>query len=113
LLDFWATWCGPCVQELPNVIETYEKYHSKGLEIVGISLDNEKKDLEEFVAKRSGMTWAQVFDGKGWESAIGQEYGVNAIPFTLLLDGEGTIVARDLRGEALGKTVANLLGESE
>ena len=111
LLDFWASWCGPCVAEMPNVIAAYEKFHGKGFEIVGISLDDEKSALEEFLAENPGMKWRQVFDGKGWESAVGQLYGVEAIPFTLLLDGEGKVVARDLRGEQLEAEIAKLLDE--
>ena len=67
LLNFWATWCGPCVGELPNVLKTYEKFHPQGFEIIGISLDQEKDALESFV-KKNEMTWPQAFDGKGWEN---------------------------------------------
>jgi peroxiredoxin len=105
LIDFWATWCMPCVEELPNVIKTYEKYHDKGLEIIGISLDREEKALKNFISSK-GMKWAQYFDGKGWQNKLAAQYGVQSIPATYLLDREGKILAKDLRGEALEKEVS-------
>lgn len=108
LIDFWATWCGPCVQELPNVLKAYEKYHAKGFEIIGISLDNEKEKLTSFI-KEKNMPWPQSFDGKGWQSDLAAKYGINSIPATYLLDGEGKIIAKDLRGEALESALANAL----
>jgi thiol-disulfide isomerase/thioredoxin len=108
LLDFWATWCGPCVAELPNVLETYEKHHSKGFEIIGISLDQDRAKLTSFLEKRK-MTWPQYFDGKGWENKLAQKYGIQSIPATFLLDGEGKIIGKDLRGEDLEAAVAKAL----
>lgn len=108
LVDFWATWCGPCVGELPNVLKTYEKYHGKGFEIVGISLDKDEEALTGFI-KRRNVTWQQFFDGKGWENKLAEKYGVLSIPATFLLNAEGKIVARDLRGEALEAEVGKLL----
>ena len=108
LIDFWATWCGPCVAELPNVLKTYETYHGKGFEIVGISLDRDEQALTTFTKKRT-MAWQQFFDGKGWENKLAEKYGIQSIPATFLLDGEGKIVARDLRGEALEAQVAKML----
>ncbi len=108
LVDFWATWCGPCVAELPNVLNAYKEYHSKGLEIVGISLDEDKEKLNLFLKKHS-MPWAQYFDGKGWQSKLAGQYGVNSIPATYLLDKEGKIIAKDLRGEALAAELEKLL----
>jgi len=108
LIDFWATWCGPCVQELPNVLAAYGKYHDKGFEIIGISLDQSRDALTTFI-KEKNMPWPQYFDGLGWKSKLGQEYGIQAIPATFLLDGEGKIIARDLRGPALDHKLATLL----
>jgi len=108
LVDFWATWCGPCVGELPNVLKTYEKYHAKGFEIIGISLDDSKDALDKFI-KDKGVSWVQFFDGKGWGNKLAAQYGVNSIPATYLLDGQGKILAKNLRGEALEAEVAKNL----
>lgn len=108
LVDFWATWCGPCVAELPNVLAAYEKYHGKGFEIIGISLDQSRDALTTFI-KEKKMTWAQYFDGLGWNNKLGQQFGIHSIPATYLLDGEGKIIAKDLRGPALDQKLATLL----
>ena len=114
LVDFWATWCGPCIQELPHVKEAYQKYHDKGFEIVGISLDNDRKDLEEFV-KKEDMSWTQIVFSKkedmGWSSPLAKKFGVNSIPATFLIGREGKVVARDLRGEALAEAVEKELNK--
>lgn len=111
LIDFWATWCGPCVAELPTVIKTYEKHHDKGFEIIGISLDQKEEGLKNFTKDRN-MTWQQYFDGKGWSNKLAQKYGIQSIPATFLLDGEGKIIGRDLRGEDLEQAVAKALAKN-
>jgi thiol-disulfide isomerase/thioredoxin len=108
LLDFWATWCGPCVRELPNVIKAYEAYHSKGFEIIGVSLDQDEKKLASFT-KEKKMVWPQYFDGLLWQNKLAVKYGINSIPATFLLDGQGTIIGHDLRGEALDQAIAKAL----
>lgn len=108
LLDFWATWCGPCVGEMPNVISVYDRYHGKGFEIIGISLDTDKNTLESFI-KDYGIKWPQYYDGKGWENELARAYNVNAIPATFLLDGEGRLIAENLRGPALENVVIKAL----
>jgi peroxiredoxin len=105
LLDFWATWCGPCVGELPNVLKTYEKHHDQGFEIIGISLDSDEARLKSFIEQRK-MPWQQYFDGKGWGNKLALKYGIVSIPQTYLLDGTGTIIGRDLRGEELEAAVS-------
>jgi peroxiredoxin len=110
LVDFWATWCGPCVGELPNVIKTYEKHHANGFEIIGISLDQDEKKLKNFTSQRK-MTWQQYFDGKGWENKLAGKYGVQSIPATFLLDREGKIIGKDLRGPALDEAVTKALAK--
>jgi peroxiredoxin/outer membrane lipoprotein-sorting protein len=104
LLDFWATWCGPCVEEMPTVKAAYNKHHAKGFDIVGISLDEDRSALDNFI-KTQNVQWPQLFDGKGWGSAIANQYGIKAIPFTLLIGRDGKIAAVNVRGEALEPAV--------
>ncbi|MFI5336361.1 MAG: TlpA family protein disulfide reductase [Opitutales bacterium] len=110
LVDFWATWCGPCVGELPNVLAAYQKFHGKGFEIIGVSLDKSKDTLTAFLKER-GMTWGQYFDGLGWDNKVAQAFGINSIPATFLLGRDGKIVAKDLRGDDLDKKLTELLGQ--
>ncbi len=110
LMDFWATWCGPCVGEMPNVIAAYKKYHAQGFDVVGISLDQDKGALTSFL-KQNKMPWRQVYDGKGWGSAVPRQYGVMAIPFGLLLNRDGTIAAVEVRGEALPAAIKMALAK--
>jgi len=105
LVDFWATWCGPCRAELPHVIATYKKYHDQGFEIIGISLDQDQAKLTGFT-KSMNMTWPQFFDGQGWQNKLAVKYGIQSIPATFLLDGEGKIIGKDLRGKELEQAVA-------
>jgi thiol-disulfide isomerase/thioredoxin len=111
LVDFWASWCGPCMAELPNVVATYKNLHPKGFEIVGISLDQEKSEMEEAI-KTNGMTWVQYFDGKGWENEISTSFGIRSIPAAWLIDKKGMLRETGLRGEDLGKAVEKLLAEN-
>ena len=108
LLDFWATWCPPCRAEIPNVVATYKKYHAQGFDIIGVSLDQEQSKLTAYI-KDQGMTWPQYFDGKGWQNKLASQYGIQSIPATFLLDGEGKIIGKDLRGEDLTAAVAKAL----
>lgn len=112
LVDFWATWCGPCVGELPNVLAAYKKHHGEGFEIVGISLDKDREKLTSFM-KEKGMTWKQYFDGKQWQTKLAQDYGINSIPATYLLDRKGKVIGRDLRGDALEEAVAKALAQKD
>ena len=111
MVDFWATWCGPCVGELPNVIATYQKHHAQGFEIVGVSLDEDKDKLTAFT-KDKNMAWQQYFDGKGWGNKLAAKYGIESIPADFLLDGEGKIIGKDLRGEELEAAVAKALAKN-
>lgn len=111
LVDFWATWCGPCRAELPNVIETYKKHHAEGFEIIGVSLDSDRAKLDEFLTKADGMTWPQYFDGQGWGNKLAGKYGVESIPFAVLVGPDGKIIGKELRGEELEKAVSTALAK--
>ncbi len=110
LLDFWATWCAPCMRELPAVLKVYEKYHKQGFEIIGISLDNDRTQLEKVIKDRS-IPWQQFFNEKGGENKLAVMYGIYSIPATFLLDGEGKIIATSLHGDELEAAVAKALGK--
>lgn len=97
LIDFWATWCPPCVEEVPQLVETYGKFKDRGFEIVGISLDQDKPALEKFTAENK-MTWPQFFDGKGWENALAQRFKIQTVPTMWLLDREGKLLDANPRG---------------
>jgi thiol-disulfide isomerase/thioredoxin len=105
LVDFWATWCGPCRMEMPNVQNAYQKYHDKGFEIIGVSLDSDQQKLLDYI-KENNMPWPQFFDGQGWSNKLAVKYGIQAIPMNFLLDGNGKIIGKSLRGEELADMVA-------
>ncbi len=110
LVDFWASWCGPCRRENPHVVELYHKYHAKGFDVLGVSLD---KTREPWLAaiEKDGLTWHHVSDLKGWSNSAAQLYGVSSIPATVLVDKDGKIIARNLRGEQLTAKLREVLGE--
>jgi thiol-disulfide isomerase/thioredoxin len=113
LVDFWATWCGPCLAELPNVKKNYEKYHDKGFDVVGISLDTDRKKLESFL-EEEGTKWAQLFeDDAGWKHPVAVHYGISGIPTVILVDQQGKVVSLNARGPELGKQLEKLLGSSD
>ena len=109
IIDFWASWCGPCRAENPNVVALYKEFHSKGLNIIGVSLDKDATKWKDAIAK-DGLIWPQVSNLKFWEEPIAKKYNVQSIPATFILDAKGNIVAKDLRGDALRAKVATLLG---
>ncbi len=108
LVDFWASWCGPCRAENPNVVKAYSKFHSKGFDILGVSLD-EKKDKWEDAIKKDNLVWTQVSDLQGWKNSVAAEYGVQGIPMNFLVDKDGKIIGKGLRGEDLEKKLAEVL----
>ncbi len=107
LVDFWASWCGPCRRENPNVVRMYDKYKDQGFEILGVSLDNDRDRWIQAIEK-DGLEWQHVSDLKGWRNQVAQTYSITSIPHTLLLDEEGRIIARNLRGAALERKLEEL-----
>lgn len=110
IVDFWASWCGPCRQENPNVVALYKELHGKGLNIIGVSLDKDAKAWKDAIAKDK-LTWNQVSNLKFWDEPIAAQYKVESIPATFILDASGNVVAKDLRGEALRAKILELLAK--
>ena len=110
LIDFWASWCGPCRKENPHVKKLYSQYKDKGFDILGVSLDKTKSRWTAAIAK-DGLPWHQVSDLKGWKNEVALQYGVTSIPQTVLVDKEGKIIARNLRGPALDKKLAEIFAK--
>jgi thiol-disulfide isomerase/thioredoxin len=108
LMEFWATWCGPCIPEIPYLKQLHESYGDQNFKIVGVSLDRDKDTLREFIAERE-MNWPQIFEEDGWEDEITRAFNVAGIPRMYLIGPEGTIIAKDLRGEEMVAEVRNLL----
>ena len=108
LVDFWASWCGPCRAEMPTVVKAYTDYHAKGLEVVGVSLDNDKDAWLKAISELK-MPWPQMSDLKGWECEGAALYNVRSIPANVLIDQQGRIIAKDLRGVDLLNKMAELL----
>ncbi|MDQ8004897.1 MAG: TlpA disulfide reductase family protein [Pedobacter sp.] len=107
LVEFWASWCGPCREENPNLVKQYKTYHDKGFEIISVSLDHVKQSWLEAIEK-DGLEWAHVSDLKGWNNEVGRLYGVRAVPASFLVDAEGKIIANGLRGEPLNAKLAEI-----
>ena len=116
LVDFWATWCGPCIRELPNMQKNYEKYHDKGFEIVAVSLDTDKKKVEKFFKDRK-LPWKTLYNddakSNGYNHPLAVHYGINAIPTMFLVDQKGNVVSLQARGPELAKKLEELLGKVE
>lgn len=112
LVDFWATWCVPCIKVMPEIKKLYADFHDRGFEIIGISLDSDKEKLESYLAKEE-IAWPQYFDGAGWDNEIARQYGIESIPATFLIGADGLIAATDSPVESLYARVDSLIRLAE
>lgn len=116
LVDYWATWCGPCIAELPNVLDAYEKYNEKGFDVLGISLDDDRAAVEQFIAARD-LPWQTLYydspESNGWNHPMAERYAIGGIPQAILVDKQGNVVSMNARGDALDKALEELLGPVE
>jgi thiol-disulfide isomerase/thioredoxin len=111
LIDFWATWCPGCVMEVPGIIATFQKHHAEGFDVISVSLDDDRDELQKFLKLQTGMTWPQFFDGRGPHNQLAVQYGIQLIPFSILLDRNGRVVGTDLQGPQLEAAVSAALAK--
>lgn len=111
IIDFWASWCGPCRQEMPVLVDIHNKFGKEGLCIIGVSLDEDEKQWKDAVNKMN-MTWLQLSDLQGWNNSAAQMYGIQSIPFTIIVDNKGHVLVSGLRGEELKLFIEKSLSDS-
>lgn len=108
IIDFWASWCGPCRQEMPNLVNIYNKYKNHGLGVIGVSLDEDESQWKNAVEEMN-MSWLQLSDLQGWDNSAVQMYGIQGIPFTIIVDKSGNVINAGLRGEDLERFINEYL----